>query len=321
MSSSLPEDDLQRVVQDFGLGPYLPQSNSPGDSDDPSSERGELNGSLPGNAPTSPSPELMISYPVSSAILPGDSSRSPRSPRPADDTIVPIVPSVAQSSLPTDEKNPSSHSDYYDDTVSTRSQTYWADDGSDVYANKNKKNDINMDNYLGGAGNSWSGSVLEDVSGPYGFPSDEFNVITNDPDTSVQFSHSRRETVSSIKLATNTEMVLSLTKDFLKSFGKKDLTRRHVMAYVTKNSLPQFLVSDIIRCMKFSHSIVIKDVLDEFPVSKIVKDGRKKMASLNDNILSMIPKGDLGTRQTLFHCASEISEISDILDLIGGSHG
>ena len=66
--------------------------------------------------------------------------------------------------------------------------------------------------------------------------------------------------------ATHITQVVALTKDFLKVAGKKDLTKRHVMAFLQTLGLPQYLSSDIIRCLKLSHDIHVKDVLDEFPV-------------------------------------------------------
>ncbi len=68
--------------------------------------------------------------------------------------------------------------------------------------------------------------------------------------------------------ATNITLVNSLTKDFLKACGKKDLTKRHVLAFLQSLGQPQFLSSDIIRCLKLAHDIHVKDVLDEFPVAR-----------------------------------------------------
>ncbi len=70
------------------------------------------------------------------------------------------------------------------------------------------------------------------------------------------------------RTATNIPLVNSLTKDFLKACGKKDLTKRHVLAFLQSLGQPQFLSSDIIRCLKLAHDIHVKDVLDEFPVAR-----------------------------------------------------
>jgi hypothetical protein len=68
------------------------------------------------------------------------------------------------------------------------------------------------------------------------------------------------------RTATDLQLVGDLSKEFMKDFGKKDLVRRHVMAFLQDKGLPQYLASDIIRCLKHRHSIVIADVLDQFPV-------------------------------------------------------
>jgi len=68
--------------------------------------------------------------------------------------------------------------------------------------------------------------------------------------------------------ATHITQVVALTKDFLKEAGKENLTKRHVLAFLQQRNLPQYLSSDIIRCLKLSHDIHVKDVLDEFPVAR-----------------------------------------------------
>jgi len=76
----------------------------------------------------------------------------------------------------------------------------------------------------------------------------------------------KREKTAMQRNATNINQVVALTKDFLKEAGKKGLTKRHVLAFLQQRGLPQYLSSDVIRCLKLSHDIHVKDVLDEFPV-------------------------------------------------------
>ena len=69
------------------------------------------------------------------------------------------------------------------------------------------------------------------------------------------------------RLATNLDLVGTLTSDFLKKNGKKGLTRRHVMAFLQESGYHQYLASDIVRCLQQRHNVNIVDVLDQFPLS------------------------------------------------------
>ena len=139
------------------------------------------------------------------------------------------------------------------------------------------KNEEILEDWLQSLGNYWSGTEIEDISDPYGFPAPKFNeniefdrsdnqdggtiVPLGDPK---MFASGR--TSMTTRQATNIHQVVALTKDFLKEAGKEDLTKRHVLAFLQQKGLPQYLSSDIIRCLKLSHDIHVKDVLDEFPV-------------------------------------------------------
>jgi hypothetical protein len=148
------------------------------------------------------------------------------------------------------------------------------------------KNEETMEDWLGPLGNYWSGKEIEDVSGPYGFPATDFNEnldfdrsdhqdggtqlpgadVTGDRVT--MFASGR--TSMTTRQATNIHQVIGLTKDFLKEVNpeKDHLTKRHVLAFLQGRNLPQYLSSDIIRCLKIQHDIHVKDVLDEFPVAR-----------------------------------------------------
>lgn len=225
---------------------------------------------------------------AATGVLPGDADQPPCSPRPADDTKDDVLP-TASSELPSDADNPAARSDYYD-----RMQTgqvdqsdlpdIWADEDTGAYASEDvgetslpgaPHNDFSMDDFLGALGNEWSGAVVEDLSGPAGFPTENFleeadymkrklNDWTDDARiiaTGECMNQTRRQ-------ATNVDLVVRLTSEFLKKNGKKDLTRRHVMAFLQDEGQPQYLVSDVIRCLKHSHKVYMADVLDQFPVSR-----------------------------------------------------
>lgn len=186
------------------------------------------------------------------------------------------------------------------------------------------KNEESMDNYLQGIGNWWSGYEVEDVSGSQGFPSTDFKENVDydrsdlqdggkimasksvdrkqweqqmDEALKIEDPHNKREAIlalyddlkrvgsSTMRKATNTNVVNDLTGKFLKDFGKKDLTRRHVVAFLHAANEPQYLASDIIRCLKLSHNIYIKDVMDEFPIAKTASN--TSIASLRDKFIKL----------------------------------
>jgi len=87
--------------------------------------------------------------------------------------------------------------------------------------------------------------------------------------------------------ATNILLVSDLTQDFMKKFGKKDLTRRHIMSFLSGQNQPQFLASDIIRCLKLRHSVFVKDVLDEFPIAKTASDGKFSLSAIREKLIQL----------------------------------
>lgn len=238
------------------------------------------------------------------------------------------------SEVPTDADNPAARTDYYDSmhpghTGQKKQQSGMTDyvapsEDSGAYASQDKtsdsalptvnKNEGSMDNWLQSLGNWWSGSEIEDVSSPQGFPTTDMSENVDfdksdqqdggqvvpmgdsrmfamtqtewnrhmDDAQKIPDENQRAKAIETLyeslkeipgsrvkpmqRKATNIPQVIALTKDFLKDYGKKDLTKRHVLAFLQKQNLPQYLSSDIIRCLKLSHSIFVKDVLDEFPV-------------------------------------------------------
>lgn len=236
MTSALPTgENVHRNVQQFGLGPY--------DYSEGEDCEGE-------SAPPDPMPF-------------------------GAETL------YASSEVPSDEDNPSARSDYYDHMVINIGQ----ESHSDLPGVG--KADQEMDDGLSALGNSWSGYVTEDTSGPNGFPTSDRSASEGVPmerrswekkmDEAMKIpdEESRKEAISALaksipgqkRQATNMELVGDLAKAVVKAHGRKDLTRRHVMAVLDEEKAPQFLASDVIRCLKLRHSVFMADSLTDFPVA------------------------------------------------------
>ena len=115
--------------------------------------------------------------------------------------------------------------------------------------------------------------------------------------------------------ATNINLVTDLTSQFLKACGKKDLTKRHVLAFLQSLGHPQFLSSDIIRCLKLSHEVYVKDVLDEFPVHRQTTASQTSIASLRDKLIQLEIDNVLDPKVSSVYrrCAANLSRV--IVDL------
>jgi len=338
MSSSLPFDTaLEKTVQQLGIGPYDSSEEDEHGEDSNKRERGK---SLPdGGGSTVDSPEVMQSYPSTPstfasvrfegepllgswrrADLPGDADRPPVGRKQVQDTINDTVPSVSQSKLPNDGGNPSARSDYYDRmkqgqvrAPDPKSSEIWADEDSGAYASESLptpgKNETEMDNSLGALGNSWSGRTVEDVSNPAGFPSTDYSENV-DFDRSDLDGGGRVMASGHRKVSTNIALVQELTTAFIKKCGKKDLTRRHVMAFLREAGKSQYFASDVIRCLKLSHNVHVKDVLDEFPVVKTAS-GLRSLSSTRDKVvdLEILHMAEPGTARELRRCAAALSDV------------
>ena len=208
--------------------------------------------------------------------------------------------STGHSELPDDGDNPAARSDYFDHMMPGHSgssrKALFSDyvaptEDMGAYAGKKKKtseeselpapmkNEETRDNTLQSLGNWWQGKEIEDISSPYGFPATDFDENIDydrsdnqDGGTTVPLGDPKMfasgRTSMTTRQATNIHQVVGLTKDFLKEAGKENLTKRHVLAFLQLRNLPQYLSSDIIRCLKISHDIHVKDVLDEFPIAR-----------------------------------------------------
>ena len=369
MPSALPTDDAgTKAVKDFGIGTYdaLSDSDLHGEDDESSEPSGT---SLPeGGGYEGPFLEFWLSYPQEEALqgkhasgmLPGDSDRPPRGPRPEDDTFDDVLPTSGPSLTSGEEEDPdgaselpsghwpSARSDYYDTTTrgSTLSpvEDMWAPGANGAYVSNEEEgsklpgsmnNDMSMDDLLGSLGNWWSGFVVEDQNNPEGFPSEDFQensaypksndgtsggTIVAHGDTSYAPSNMGKDMN---RTATNLELVGDLTKEFLKEFGKKDLVRRHVLAFLTGKFLPQYLASDIVRCLKHRHKITIPDVMDRFPVAKTASDPQRTLSAMwerfikleHDNILE--PEVASKFRR----CAANLAHIMAGLERLEGRDG
>lgn len=274
MSSGLPSEScLDKTVETFGLGTYdYPQYGLEHGED---SNKKDVKKSLPDDGgPLDPfGPDRLLSYPtmISTSMVPGDSSRPPAQKTPPPSYLDSVVPTVSQSKLPPEDPTVA-RSDYYD-YMTTSALVHSLDDmfsnsGDDTYTSNEieslptpSHNIMELDNNTQSLGNYWSGRVVQDQSDPAGFPSTEFEDPQRYQKTNASVNHMKR-------MATNIELVRGLTGTFLKEYGKKDLTRRHIMSFLQANNRNMYLASDIVRCLQLDHDVIVKDVLDEFPVKK-----------------------------------------------------
>jgi hypothetical protein len=272
MPAQLPTTDtLNRQVNTFGIGTYDQSPGGDAREEGDSEVRGE---SLPAtknfvDGKSADSPDDGSQYsPLSefgrngSAGLPGDLDRPSQSRRrPESSVIQPVVQSVAESALPSDENNPPARADYYDKTKV-----------GETRLPGQPKNDQTLERFLGAFGNMWSGWECDDVAQPTSFPGNDRPPEEADKYVSVPVGSSRRagrpeESGIMQKLATNLDLVGTLAADFLKKRDKKGITRRHVMSFLQEAGYHQYLASDVIRCLQQRHNVHVADVLDQFPVA------------------------------------------------------
>ncbi len=353
---------LNQAVQQFGLGPYdSAEEDEHGEDTNKRAPKKTLpDGGGPcqplaepetfQSYPTTPSTFASVRHDGSQAgyarwlwstlqtavgLVPGDEDRPPASRRPADDVLGPGVPSVSKTQLPSDADNPSARSDYYDRmrqgldrAPDPDGAALWADEDSGAYAGEKKdslpaeaKNESSKDNSLGALGNAWSGYVVDEQAGPMGFPSED--LLEN-----VNYPRDDRDGGGYImaagqgRVATNLSLVEELTDAFVKAFGKKDLTRRHVMAFLKASGKSQYLASDIIRCLKLSYKVYVKDVLDEFPVAKTASGQALTLAHTRDALVELEIQNiaDPDTARELRRCAASLSDVVAIVERSGVSN-
>jgi hypothetical protein len=299
--AALPTDPaVTKSVKDWGMGAYDSQRDDEPHGED-CEEREPAGKTLPDDGgPLDPfGPERYISYPQSetsqgkhaSGLLPGDENRPPSCHRSEEDVIDQVIPSVAYAELPSDEDNPAARADYYDKmTIGESVEDIWPDEDTGAYASEDEeslpaptRNEMTMKDWLGALGNAWSGFVIEDQNVPGGFPSEDFSENADFQKTN-DSTHGGRVLASGNAMdylvetydagtprhATDFKLVEDLTKQFIKKHGKKGITHRDILQFLQDNDRGdrQYLASDIARCLKHKHKIVIPDVLDVFPIAK-----------------------------------------------------
>ncbi len=340
MASSVPtESNIDKSMDPFGMGTYdFPESSEHGED----SNKKKSGKSLPdGGGPLDPfGPDRLLSYPQSTSTASSRSESTGRSSTTSttSTTMVPgdydVPPeggshdlflnpsrpmSVADSKLPTG-KEPSAMADYADRFSST--YDVWADHSGDTWASSEEstseslpgssENSVNVENGLGGLGNYWSGYNVQDQNVPAGFPSMEYWDVGRRQQLQASEKQMNR-------VATNVTLVRSLTGEFLEENGKKDLTRRHVMAFLTQKREPQYLASDVIRCLALDHNIFVKDVLDEFPVRKASFTGISKLASIRSKLIDLEIESirDPAVSEQYRRAAAELSKTLALVERLG----
>jgi len=187
--------------------------------------------------------------------------------------------------------------DYYDSMALSFSGDEWADEDSGSYSSESESlptpptNDVSMGK-LDGLGNSWSGYSVQDQAVPSGFPSEDYDMFGGRLD---EERHRTSSTENAMRrTATNIGEVRKLAAGVVKKYGKKGLTRRHVMAFLQAEGSHQYLASDVVRCLNMEHNASVKDVLDEFPVRREASirpidhsSEAARLASIRDRIVDL----------------------------------
>jgi hypothetical protein len=256
---------------------------------------------------------------------------------------------MGQSELPSDSGNPSARSDYYDHMQTGRDCGFWPMEDTGAYAGEEMaesalpspgSNDVTMDDFLGALGNAWSGYVVEDNSNPRGFPTENFleeaDYVKRRPsywkdDSQTMASRTGADmrtsdydfSPASGRTATNIALAGELAAELLKKHGKAGLTRRHVMAFLQAKGVHQYMASDVIRCLKHRHKVVMADVLDQFPVAKVASGGRAGLASIRDLLIKQEIRTmrEPAVASVFRHCAANLSRVIADLERLEGRDG
>lgn len=242
-----------------------------------------------------------------------------------------VTDTTSNTSLPSDT-DPSARSDYYDSMQSGSSiqfnsiEDMWAKEDSGAYVSSESlptlpNNDQKTDNYTSPMGNYMSGFVVEDQSVPEGFPSEDFLENSSYPKSNTSDTPggnllATRKHIMDRRVATDINLVVELTGQFLKDHGKKNITRRAVTAFLQSsgNGDKQYIASDIIRCLKHNHNIIVPDALDVFPVKRA-----SFVASLNSIHSSLVDleiyhSDDKLVSNELGKCAVSIASIMSVMN-------
>lgn len=181
-----------------------------------------------------------------------------------------------------------------------------------------ERNEESQSDSLEALGNAWSGYNVEDMSNPAGFPTDHFTEeadymddTPNQPETWHLQPFGFASGTGTIKMnrqATDIEKVRELTAAFLKEHGRKSIVRRSVLSFLQGEGLPQYLASDVIRCMKHDHGILVPDVMDTFPLAKDAPEDLRRLASLHGRLLELsMTTQDGRVSSRLSRCAASVA--------------
>ena len=328
MASSLPtESALDKSVETFGLGTYDHPQYGFEHGEDSNNKKSEKTLPDDGGSLDPFGPDRLLSYPqtVATTMVPGDVDRPTSHRSPPPDWVDSVVHSTSQTKLP-DGDEPTARSDYYNNMsvgqLVHSIDDYTAEHSGDTFASSVEEDSLpvppsnyeKFDNNLQSLGNYWSGSVIQDQSVPAGFPSTEFE----DPQ---RWQKTNASSQKMKKVAVNINLVRDLSSEFLKKHGKKDLTRRHVMAFLQKVGSHQFLVSDVIRCLKEDHGVQMNDTLDNFPVVKTASSSR--LASIRSRLIDLEIEHmtDPHASDLYRRAAADISKVIAVLEKYGVKNG
>ncbi len=309
MSSALPsESAASSAVDTFGLGTYDSEPDS--DSHGKSQNEKFTKRTLPDGGPKEvQSPDRFLSYPEMSgsvsSSLPSDSKNPSARLDYYDDTIVgqELWPTedvgvyaqdvVSESSLPGVSKNEITMDDFmgaltgYFVTEDVSGQNQGFPTPQDEYP----EHSVHGGSLVSFSVEDESMSKIEDSLKSFG--RDEITIgefFDSASGSSRKYSGKTAGSMidgintGTIRTATNLTLVGDLTEKFLKEFGKKGLTKRHVLSFLQSQNHPQYLSSDVIRCLKHRHQVYVKDVLDEFPV---VKTASNSILATRDKVISL----------------------------------
>ncbi len=177
----------------------------------------------------------------------------------SDDPIVEYDVDKIDSDI-NDKEFMSSYASFNDSSARTDYYDKMSIGSNELSMPTHDRNEVTNDTYTSGLGNFMSGLTYEDSNTEYGHPSEKY----------------------AMKLAVNISYVDSIVKGFLKeNKGEKNLTRRHVTNYLSKNGINQYMTSDVVRYLKYVSGIDIEDDRSEFPTvdTKFLKSVVKKIGS------------------------------------------
>lgn len=263
------DDSTDKMVDPFGIGTYdFPQVGRNKGED---SNSKHIKNALPGTPiadkssaesyesyPGSTSPFSLASKEIEAvAMLPADYDCPPVNKKNPPSHYDSVVHTTAESALPGGPDSidgPVARSSWYDKSVVTANGMF-ADHTGDTFAAKKKESlpsvpqNVVVTDRLKTVSNPYTGGMYQDQTDYLNVPTEGVTVKS-----------------ASIRVSTNIELVRSLAGEFIKKNGKKDQTKRNVIAFLQESGSYSFLSSDVVRCLNIEHGAAIRDTLDNFPV-------------------------------------------------------